>query len=120
MGVGRAETESPTIAQDNDPARGQIVGAIEVSKSAGPSFSPPAEFGQKLIIEVDGSQHGFAKGEASDRIRDAHFSEAGFSVLRFWNNEVDRNMDGVIDTVLAALPPSGSLRSPPSPQGGKD
>jgi len=83
-----------------------------------------AEFGQKLIIEVDGSQHGFAKGEASDRIRDAYFFEAGFRVLRFWNNEVDRNMDGVIDTVLAALPPSGAPGSrpgsPPSPQRGKE
>ena len=64
-----------------------------------------AEFSHRLIIEVDGSQHGFAKGEASDRIRDKHFAEAGFQVLRFWNNEVDRNMDGVIDAVLAALPP---------------
>ncbi|MGE0007678.1 MAG: DUF559 domain-containing protein [Parvibaculaceae bacterium] len=32
-----------------------------------------AEFGQKLIIEVDGSQHGFEKGETADRVRDAHF-----------------------------------------------
>jgi very-short-patch-repair endonuclease len=78
-----------------------------------------AEFGQRLIVEVDGSQHEFEKGEISDRIRDRHFTEAGFQVLRFWNNEVDQNMDGVIDAVLAALPPSGSLRSPPSPQGGR-
>jgi very-short-patch-repair endonuclease len=64
-----------------------------------------AEFSERLIIEVDGSQNGFAKGEASDRIRDKHFAEAGFQVVRFWNNEVDQNMDGVINTVLAALPP---------------
>jgi len=63
-----------------------------------------AEFGQRLIIEVDGSQHGFDKGEAADRIRDKHFTDAGFRVLRFWNHEVDQNMDGVMDAVLAALP----------------
>ena len=61
---------------------------------------------------------------ASDRIRDKHFAEAEFQVLRFWNNEVDRNMDGVIDAVLAALPPSGSPGSrpgsPPSPQRRKE
>jgi very-short-patch-repair endonuclease len=79
-----------------------------------------AEFGERLIIEVDGSQHGFAKGEASERIRDKHFAEAGFQVVRFWNSEVDQNMDGVINAVLAPLPPSGSLRSPPSPQRGKE
>ena len=83
-----------------------------------------AEFSQRLIIEVDGSQHGFAKGEASDRIRDQHFAKAGFQVLRFWNKEVDRNLDGVIDAVLAALPPSDSPGSrpgePPSPQRGKE
>jgi len=74
-----------------------------------------AEFSQRLIIEVDGSQHGSAKGEASDRIRDKHFANAGFEVLRFWNNEVDRNMDGVINAVLAALPP---IRLPRRKAGG--
>jgi very-short-patch-repair endonuclease len=64
-----------------------------------------AEFGQKLIIEVDGSQHGFEKGEAADRIRDEYLSAAGFRVLRCWNNDVDRNMDGVIDAVQSALTP---------------
>jgi very-short-patch-repair endonuclease len=63
-----------------------------------------AEFSRRLIIEVDGSQHGFEKGEVSDRMRDRHFTKAGFQVLRFWNHEVDRNMDGVIDAVLAVLP----------------
>src|SRR5689334_2603414 len=62
-----------------------------------------AEFGQRLIIEVDGSQHGFEKGVESDRVRDRNFTRAGFRVLRFWNNEVDCNMDGVIDAVLAVL-----------------
>ncbi|QIG52450.1 endonuclease domain-containing protein [Nordella sp. HKS 07] len=82
-----------------------------------------AEFGQRLIIEVDGSQHGFEKGEAADRIRDEQLTLAGFRVLRFWNNDVDRNMDGVVDTVQAALPPSVSPGArpaePPSPQGGR-
>jgi very-short-patch-repair endonuclease len=68
-------------------------------------FAEFSEFSERLIIEVDGSQHGFAKGEASDRIRDKHFAEAGFQVLRFWNSEVDQNMDGVINAVLAPLSP---------------
>lgn len=82
-----------------------------------------AEFGEKLIIEVDGSQHGFETNEAADRIRDEELVLAGFRVLRFWNHEIDRNLDGVIDSVQAALPPSVSPGSspgePPSPQGGR-
>jgi very-short-patch-repair endonuclease len=72
-----------------------------------------AELGRRLIIEVDGSQHGFEKGEASDRGRDQHFSEAGFRILRFWNHEVDQSMDGVIDNIPAAAPPSGASRHLP-------
>ena len=62
-----------------------------------------AEFSRRLVIEVDGSQHGFDAGQAHDAVRDAHFSKAGFRVLRFWNIDVDTNMDGVIDTILLAL-----------------
>lgn len=72
-----------------------------------------AEFTRRLIIQVDGSQHGFEKGKHTDRIRDKYLVEGGFRVLRFWNHEVDRNMDGVIDALLAALPPSGASRHLP-------
>ena len=62
-----------------------------------------AEFAQKLIIEVDGSQHGFDAEQARDATRDAHFGKSGFRILRFWNSDVDTNMDGVIDAILDAL-----------------
>lgn len=62
-----------------------------------------AEFSHRLIVEVDGSQHGFDAGQRRDAIRDAHFSKAGFRILRFWNSDVDTNLDGVIDTILDAL-----------------
>jgi very-short-patch-repair endonuclease len=73
------------------------------------------EFGQRLVIEVDGSQHGFEKGETADRVRDEYLTAAGFRVLRFWNNEVDHSMDGVIDAVQAALTP---IRLPRPKAGG--
>lgn len=62
-----------------------------------------AEFSHRLIIEVDGSQHGFDIGQRQDAIRDAHFRGAGFRILRFWNRDVYTNMDGVIDTIVEAL-----------------
>jgi very-short-patch-repair endonuclease len=73
-----------------------------------------AEFTQRLIIEVDGSQHSEPSGERRDKIRDAHFEAAGFQVLRFWNIDVNTEMDGVIDKILSALKePPPPKRAPP-------
>ncbi len=55
-----------------------------------------------LIIEADGSQHG---GE-DDMKRDTYLKEKGYRILRFWNNDILSNIDGVwarIDAVLNDL-----------------
>ena len=78
-----------------------------------------AEFNCKLIIEVDGSQHGEPLGERRDSLRDAHFKAKGFTILRFWNFQINREMDGVIDHILSALPPTPSALRATSP-GGED
>src|SRR5271169_5012473 len=81
---------------------------------------------KKVLIEVDGSQHGEDANRRHDAIRDAALSSKGFAVLRFWNNEIDRNLDGVVETIFAACsrqerpsasaPPVSPLRGdPPSP-----
>jgi very-short-patch-repair endonuclease len=62
----------------------------------------------RLIVEVDGGQHGFDAHAARDAARDAHFTERGFRTLRFWNNEIDRNLDGVVETIWHALQAGGS------------
>ena len=62
-----------------------------------------ADLGRRLVIEVDGSQHGEAAGLALDAARDGWLSEQGFRVLRLWNSDVSRNMEGVMQTVLDAL-----------------
>ncbi len=61
----------------------------------------------KLIVELDGSQHAES---AKDVARDAWLTERGYRVLRFWNPEIMTNMVGVLDTILAALPPSPRTR----------
>jgi very-short-patch-repair endonuclease len=58
------------------------------------------EFSRKIIIEVDGPHH---EGSESDKRRDAHFQRSGFTVLRFWNHEVDNDLDGVVERIVAAL-----------------
>jgi very-short-patch-repair endonuclease len=55
---------------------------------------------RKLIVELDGGQHSENNG---DRIRDAFLAAEGYKVLRFWNNDVMTNRDGVLAVILAAL-----------------
>ena len=51
----------------------------------------------RLIVEVDGGQH---SESARDLERDVYFQSQGFRTLRFWNDEVERNIDGVCLTIL--------------------
>ena len=61
----------------------------------------------RLVVEVDGGQH---CENRRDDIRTAWLEARGWRVLRFWNNEVLGNQDGVLQAILAALkspPPAG-------------
>jgi very-short-patch-repair endonuclease len=54
-------------------------------------------FEKKLVIELDGGQHD--RDRAKDYERDKKLSEGGYTVLRFWNNEVLKNLEGVMEVV---------------------
>jgi very-short-patch-repair endonuclease len=56
---------------------------------------------RKLIIELDGGQH--LEQERYDEVRTRYLESKGYRVLRIWNDEVLKNLDGVIDTILDAL-----------------
>jgi very-short-patch-repair endonuclease len=58
----------------------------------------------KLVIEVDGGQH---SGSARDARRDAWLAQEGYRVLRFWNNEVLGNLEGVLDRIGRAIASAG-------------
>ncbi|MER8752119.1 endonuclease domain-containing protein [Mesorhizobium sp. M1050] len=51
-----------------------------------------------LIIEIDGSQHA---GSDSDRVRKADLEARGFRILRFWNDDVLKDLNAVCDTIIA-------------------
>jgi very-short-patch-repair endonuclease len=53
-----------------------------------------------LIVEVDGGQH---SESTKDAIRDRRLAENGYKVLRFWNNDVLGNLEGVLTTIQTAL-----------------
>jgi very-short-patch-repair endonuclease len=63
----------------------------------------------RLIIEVDGGQH---CENVRDVVRDRWLREHGYCVLRFWNNDVIRNIDGVLETIASAFPNDGPAPSP--------
>lgn len=52
---------------------------------------------KKIVIEVDGGHH--LKGKENDRRRDDWLKEQGFRVIRFWNNEVLTNIEGVLEVI---------------------
>lgn len=53
----------------------------------------------KLVIELDGGQHTATTDEARTRVIEA----CGYLVIRFWNNDVLTNMDGVLLTIVDAM-----------------
>jgi very-short-patch-repair endonuclease len=56
---------------------------------------------RKVVIELDGGQH--ADQEIYDAARSEKLKKEGFQVLRFWNNEVTQNQEGVLETILQTL-----------------
>jgi len=73
-------------------------------------------FTARVVVEVDGGQHADSE---KDHVRDAWLQAQGFRVLRFWNNEVLENIDGVLEAIMAELnkapPPQASPPPRPSP-----
>ena len=57
---------------------------------------------EKLVIEVDGGQHAT---DPNDPRRDRWMQEQGYRVLRFWNNDVLQNLEGVLDQIGRAIDP---------------
>jgi very-short-patch-repair endonuclease len=55
---------------------------------------------KQIVIEVDGGQHAES---AADAVRDARLVAEGYRVLRFWNNDVLGNLEGVLLTIQVEL-----------------
>jgi len=57
-------------------------------------------FEKKVVVELDGGQHAFDPG---DKIRDEWLRAEGYKVLRFWDNQVFSNLEGVLESIRNAL-----------------
>jgi very-short-patch-repair endonuclease len=70
----------------------------------------------KLIVELDGESHDFEERQQADQSRDAFFTSEGFHVLRFTNEQVLANLEGIVEVIrqtassrASDLPPSLTL-----------
>src|SRR5882672_327001 len=59
-------------------------------------------FSVKLIVELDGESHDFEERQKADQRRDAFFASEGFHVLRFTNDQVMSNLEGVVEVIRQA------------------
>ncbi len=66
-------------------------------------------------MELDGAQHREDEGLRHDAVRAAYLEAAGYRVIRFWNHEIRENLDGVVETILAALAEAPPTPSPSPP-----
>jgi very-short-patch-repair endonuclease len=57
---------------------------------------------KKLIIELDGSQH-IEKQKEYDKQRDKYLKNLGFAILRFWDNDINNNLNGALLKILEYL-----------------
>jgi len=68
----------------------------------GSYFADFCSHSTKLIVEADGGQH--AENAAYDAQRTRFLKDEGYKVLRFWNNEILENIDGVIARIAPHIP----------------
>ncbi|MBI3701361.1 MAG: endonuclease domain-containing protein [Afipia sp.] len=74
----------------------------------------------RLIVEIDGGQHFEDAGLAADAQRDFYLRTQGFSVLRFSNADVLKNISGVLETILPHVKKNNPLPTSPASGGGEE
>jgi len=61
---------------------------------------------KRLVLELDGGQHGEEEGTIKGKERDHWLTTEGYRVLRFWNNDVLTNLEGVMDMIWSHVLPN--------------
>ncbi len=69
---------------------------------------------KKLIVEVDGGGHNTATGIHGDAERTGYLELCGFKVVRFWDNDVLKNIEGVAARIMESME-GGNSQDSPSP-----
>jgi very-short-patch-repair endonuclease len=77
--------------------------ALPPTSTIGPYFADFPCHERRLIIEVDGAQHSQPENVIRDTERSIYLQSQGYRVLRFWNNDVLKNIDGVMEAIMTAM-----------------
>jgi very-short-patch-repair endonuclease len=117
------------LRQEMTDAERKLWGALRGSRLGGAKFRRQQPIGpfiadfvcqqHQLIVEADGGQHAES---ITDHGRTAFMESKGYRVLRFWNGDILKNIDGVAQVIAAALStpyPARALRESPSPSRGE-
>jgi very-short-patch-repair endonuclease len=107
----KAFANSRKLRRDQTPAETKLWQALRAHQAGDVHFRRQHAIGnyivdfcsprQKLVIEVDGSQH--LEQVEYDNRRTAFLESKGYRVLRFWNDDVMKNLEGVMIVILEAL-----------------
>ena len=74
---------------------------LVLASGCNPNYRPEFEYGDficreiKMLIELDGGQHNEQSNIVYDLSRTKYLENKGYKVIRFWNNDIDNNLDGV-------------------------
>ena len=107
----RATKRAQSLRNNATEAERLLCSALRNRQLAGIKFSRQIPIGPyicdvvsrelRVVIEVDGGQHAQSR---LDEARTAFLEASGFRVIRFWNNDVLENLEGVLAAILNALP----------------
>jgi len=113
MKKGRRIAVSRELRQSQTDAEGTLWNKLRTRQLQGTKFRRQqvvgpyivdlVSFERKLVIEIDGGQHNEEQAQQRDELRTAWLEEEGFKVLRFWNNEVLNNIDGVLEKIRESI-----------------
>jgi very-short-patch-repair endonuclease len=117
--VDGAHARARTLRQNMTEAERRIWQILRLSRMKGYKFRRQVPIGHyiadfvcheaRLIVEIDGGQHDRLSPRETER--SGLLQSEGYRILRFWNDEVLANLDGVHQTIAAALGTS----PPPKP-----
>ena len=93
--------------------RSQLGAKFRRQQSIGPFIVDFLSVEHRLVIELDGGQHALQQGY--DRTRSAFLHNAGYRVLRYWNNDVLENIEGVMENIQSSLNVSANFPPPDFP-----
>ncbi|KQO25676.1 DNA (cytosine-5-)-methyltransferase [Acidovorax sp. Leaf76] len=80
----------------------------------GPYIVDFVHFSGRVIVEADGAQHVESDHDAA---RDAWLRSQGYTVLRFWNNDILQSTEAVLEAIYAALRGAAPSPQPLFPRG---